>query len=118
MASPLILLHDRECGFCRRGVARVLSLDRDGLLSAVPIVSPEGDRLLRDLTPEQRLASWHVVDGRGRRWSAGRAAAPVLRRLRGLQWLAPVAEAFPGPVELVYRLVARNRRTLGRLAKP
>jgi predicted DCC family thiol-disulfide oxidoreductase YuxK len=118
VASPLVILYDADCGFCTRGVELILLHDRDGALTAAPIASPEGDRLLRDLTEEERLASWHVVDERGRRWSAGRAAAPVLRRLRGLQWLAPVAEAFPGPVELVYRLVARNRRTLGRLAKP
>jgi predicted DCC family thiol-disulfide oxidoreductase YuxK len=118
VASPLILLYDGECGFCTRGVARVLSLDRDGLLSAVPIVSPDGDRLLRDLTEAQRLASWHVVDERGRRRSGGEAVAPVLRRLRGFRWLAPVAEAFPGLVDVLYRLVARYRGTLGRLTKP
>ena len=58
------------------------------------------------------------MDERGRRRSGGRAVAPVLRRLRGWRWLAPVAEAFPGVVELVYCLVARNRGTLGTLAKP
>lgn len=117
VASPLVVLYDADCGFCTRGVDFILSRDREGAITAAPISSPAGDRLLRDLSPEQRLASWHVVDERGRRWSAGRAAAPVLRRLHGLQWLAPVAEAFPGPVELAYRLVARNRRALGRLTK-
>jgi predicted DCC family thiol-disulfide oxidoreductase YuxK len=113
--SPLVLLYDADCAFCTRGIEFIRSLDRDGALTAAPISSPIGSRLLRDLTEEQRRASWHVVDERGRRWSGGRGVAPVLRRLPGLRLLAPVAEAFPAPVELGYRLVARNRRTLGRL---
>jgi predicted DCC family thiol-disulfide oxidoreductase YuxK len=113
----LVILYDADCTFCTRGVEVIRSLDRDGALTAAPISSPTGSRLLRDLTEEQRRASWHVVDERGRRWSAGRAVPPVLRRLHGLRWMAPVAEAFPGAVEAVYRVVARNRRTLGRLTK-
>ena len=113
-----MILYDADCGFCTRGVERIRALDRDGALEAAPIASPTGDRLLRDLTEAERLASWHVVDERGRRWSGGRAVAPVLRLLPGWRWLAPVAAAFPGATEFAYRLVARHRGTLGRLAKP
>jgi predicted DCC family thiol-disulfide oxidoreductase YuxK len=113
----LTLLYDGDCGFCSRGAEWIRAHARDGAVTTEPISSPAGDRLLRDLGEAERLATWHVVDERGRRRSGGRAVAPVLRRLPGWRWLAPVAEAFPDAAELAYRVIARHRRTLGRVAK-
>ena len=113
----LVVLYDAGCGFCTRGAEWIRAHAPDGAVTTEPISSPAGDRLLRDLTEAERLASWHVVDERGRRRSGGRAVAPVLRRLPGWRWLAPVAAAFPGATELAYRLVARHRGTLGRFAR-
>ncbi len=108
------VLYDEGCAFCRRCVDLLRALDRRRLLTFAPIGSQAGERLLRDLSPEERYASWHLVEEDGRRYSAGAALPPLLRRLPSLRRLAPLAETFPGAVEAAYRLVSRHRGLLGR----
>lgn len=108
------LFYDADCGFCLRTVEALLRLDRRRALQSEPIQSALGDRLLGDLSDSERYGSWHLVEASGRRTSAGAAAAPLLRLLPALAWLAPVVEAFPGAVDAAYRLVARNRGRLSR----
>jgi predicted DCC family thiol-disulfide oxidoreductase YuxK len=113
--SEAVILYDADCGFCRWAVDKVLAWDRAGKLRPTAIQGPEADRLLRGLSNEERMASWHlVVDGN--RYSGGAAAAPLLRLLPGGRPLAPVVAAFPGASDRAYRLVARNRDRFGRLA--
>jgi len=109
------VLYDENCRFCRRSVDWIRALARGDSLTFAPIGSETGEQLLRDLTADERYASWHLVDEDGRRYSAGAAFPPLLRRLPGLRWLAPVAETFPGAVEAAYRLVSRHRSRLSRL---
>ena len=109
------LLYDADCGFCTRAALAVARLDRLGRLALAPIGSAVGELLLGDLTEAERLASWHLVAASGRRTSAGAAVGPLCRLLPALAWLAPVVEAFPGPVDRAYRLVARHRGLLSRL---
>ena len=71
------VLYDHDCGFCRWSVGRLLAWDRAGRVRPLAIQSAEGQRLLADLTPEQRLASAHAVDAAGRRASGGDALAPI-----------------------------------------
>lgn len=113
--SAAVLLYDADCGFCRWAVDKVLAWDRAGALRPVALQSPEADRLLPGLSEPTRMASWHlVIDGSV--YSGGTVAPPLLRLLPGGRPLATIAAAFPGLTERAYRLVARNRDGLGRLA--
>jgi predicted DCC family thiol-disulfide oxidoreductase YuxK len=110
-----IVLYDRDCGFCRWSADRLLRLDRRHELEAIAIQSSEGRGLLSSMTPHDRLASWHLRSPDGRLWSGGQAVPIVLRLVPGGKVLAPTAARFPRTVDRLYRFVARNRSTLGRL---
>jgi predicted DCC family thiol-disulfide oxidoreductase YuxK len=116
-ASPpaVTVLFDRDCGFCRWTVGKLLAWDRRGALRPVAIQSDEGARLLADLTPAERLASAHVVDAAGRRTSGGDAIAPVAAVLPGGRPLAALARRAPGAARAGYRAVAGRRGRWGRL---
>ncbi len=109
------LLYDRDCGFCRWCVAKVLAWDRRGRLRPVALQDAEAERLLAGMAEAERMASWHLVDERGRVSSAGRAFAPLLRELPGGAPLADVAARAPGPLDRAYRFVAERRGALGPL---
>jgi predicted DCC family thiol-disulfide oxidoreductase YuxK len=115
MSGDAVLLYDGECGLCRWSAAKVLQWDRSRRLRPVALQDAEADRLLDHLTPEERMASWHLVTPDGTVVSAGAAAAPLLGLLPGGGPLAALAGAVPGPTERAYRLVADNRTRLGRL---
>ena len=108
------VLYDQDCGFCRWTVGRLLAWDRAGRLRPLTIQSPEGQRLLADLTAEQRLASAHAVDAAGRRTSGGDALAPVAAVLLGGAPLAALARRAPGLARAGYRAVAGRRSIFGR----
>jgi predicted DCC family thiol-disulfide oxidoreductase YuxK len=109
------MLYDRDCGLCRWSASKVLAWDRNGRVRAVALQDPEAERLLAELSPERRPASWHLVTADGHVNSAGAALAPLLRLLPGGRPLAVVAELSPALTERLYRLVARNRSRLSRL---
>ena len=93
------VLYDHDCGFCRWSVGRLLAWDRAGRLRPLAIQSAEGQRLLADLTPEQRLASAHAVDAAGtadvgRRRDGAGGRRPARRRAAG-RARAPRAGARP-----------------------
>jgi predicted DCC family thiol-disulfide oxidoreductase YuxK len=110
----VIVLFDADCGFCRWAMAWALRLDRRALLVAVPIQSELGGELLADLSASERLSAAHVVEGDGRRRSAGAAAATVLAALAPTR-LARLARRSPRTTELLYAAVAGQRAPLGRL---
>jgi predicted DCC family thiol-disulfide oxidoreductase YuxK len=113
--SEWTVLYDDDCGFCRWSADVLLRADRRGVLRVLSIQSREGAAMLSSVPEAERLASWHLVGPNGERRSAGAAVPAVLRLLPAGAPLAPVAERFPGAVERLYRLVARNRGRLGRL---
>jgi predicted DCC family thiol-disulfide oxidoreductase YuxK len=110
-----VVLYDADCGFCRWALAKLLAWDRSGLLRPVPIDSAEGERLLGELSEEQRQSSWHYVDRDGRRSSGGIAAVPLFRELPGGRPAAALLARFPGATERAYGWVSRHRGTLGSL---
>ena len=116
-ASPpaVTVLYDRDCGFCRWSVGRLLAWDRGGRLRPVAIQSEEGERVLADLAADQRLASAHAIDAGGRRTSGGDALAPVAEVLPGGRPLAAVARRAPGLARAGYDAIAGRRPLLGRL---
>lgn len=114
MLRPTVL-YDRDCGFCRWCLAKLLAWDRRGCLRPLPLQGPEAERLLAGMGEEERMGSWHLVDERGEVRSAGGALAPLLRLLPGGRAPARLAEALPGATARAYRWVAAHRGPLGRL---
>jgi predicted DCC family thiol-disulfide oxidoreductase YuxK len=108
------ILYDRDCGFCRWSLAKLLVWDRADRLHPLPIQSAEGQRLLADVPEHERLESWHLVDATGRVSSGGDAFPAVFRLLPGGRPLGAVAAAAPGASRAAYWLVARSRSFLGR----
>jgi predicted DCC family thiol-disulfide oxidoreductase YuxK len=108
------VIYDADCGFCKFSLALLLAWDRRGTLRILALESPEADRLLADLTPEQRNSSWHLVDESGRRNSAGAALAPVLTLLPGGRGPAALVARVPDLTERGYRWVVDHRSLLGR----
>jgi predicted DCC family thiol-disulfide oxidoreductase YuxK len=108
------VIYDADCGFCKFSLALILSWDRRGTLNPLALESPEADRLLADLTLEQRNSSWHLVDESGRRNSAGAALAPALTLLPGGRGPAALFARVPHVTERGYRWVVDHRSLLGR----
>jgi predicted DCC family thiol-disulfide oxidoreductase YuxK len=109
-----IVLYDSDCGFCRTALAVILSADRARRLRPLALGTEEADRLLADLTPEQRDASWHLVSPDGARESAGAAGPPLLRLLPGGALPAAVLAKAPQRTQLTYQWVADHRSTFSR----
>ncbi len=109
------MLYDADCGFCRWSLSWVLRADSRGAVRPLKLATPEADALLSDLTPEQRMSSWHLVAPDGERQSAGAAAPPLLRQLPGGRIPAELLDAAPALTERAYRWVANHRSTLSKL---
>lgn len=114
-ANSWLVLYDSDCGFCRWSLAQVLALDRDRRLRPVAIGSPEAAELLADMPEHEREASWHLISPDGHRASAGAAAPPLLRLLRGGDVPAAALAAAPNLTERAYGFVADHRSWFGRL---
>jgi len=95
-------------------LAGLLRWDRQRRLRPVALQGPEAEALLADLTPEQRMASWHLIAPSGERRSAGDAIPPLLRQLpRGSAPAAGFRTAQP-LTNRGYRWVAGHRIQLSR----
>jgi predicted DCC family thiol-disulfide oxidoreductase YuxK len=108
------VIYDDDCGFCRWSLGQILALDRQERLRPLPLGTPEADRLLADLSPDERAGSWHLVAPDGTRWSAGSAAPHLFRLLSGGRLPAAVFAAAPAVTDRVYRWVADHRSSLSR----
>jgi predicted DCC family thiol-disulfide oxidoreductase YuxK len=114
-AGSAILLYDRDCGFCRWSLGKLLAWDRRGRIRPVSLQSREADELLGGMSEEERMGSWHLIDAGGEVQSAGAGIAPLLRLLPGGRPLAAVAGRMPGAMERGYRFVAGHRSVWGKL---
>jgi predicted DCC family thiol-disulfide oxidoreductase YuxK len=114
-ANGWVVLYDPDCGFCRWSLGWVLAREPGHVLRPLALGTPEADELLHDLTPAQRAASFHLVEPGGRRLSAGAAAPPLLRLLRGGRGPAAVLATAPKATERAYRFVANHRSWFGKL---
>ncbi len=113
--NKAILFYDSDCGFCRWCLGKVLAWDRRGSVRPVAIQTEEADRLLSGMPVEERLASWHLVDGEGTVRSAGAAFPGLFRLLPGGAPLAALTSRAPRATDRAYRWVAGNRRRWGKL---
>jgi predicted DCC family thiol-disulfide oxidoreductase YuxK len=109
------VIYDADCGFCRWSLSLLLRADRDDRLRPLALGTPEADRLLSEMPPEEQFASFHIVDPDGRLTSAGAGLPSVLRALPAGQLPAGVLAQMPGLTERGYRWVADHRTTLGPL---
>ena len=100
-----VLLYDSDCRFCRFVARTVIHLDRHDAVAFLPIQDAEAGALLADLSTTERLASIHLVEPGGKRYSRGAALTRLIRHL-GL----PV----PSVIGRAYDPVARNRGKFGK----
>jgi predicted DCC family thiol-disulfide oxidoreductase YuxK len=114
--EQLAVLYDRDCGFCKWALDKILAWDRARRLRPVAIQGEEGDRLLADVDSERRLDSWHLVAD-GEVLSGGDAAPRLFDALPGGRPLAALLRAFPRATERGYRWVAEHRGALARLLR-
>ena len=110
-----IILYDADCGFCLWSLRKILAWDRNNRLRPVALQDAEADRLLPGMDERQKMRSWHLVTPDGKVYSSGAAVAPLMQLLPGGTPFASLASAFPRSTESLYRWVARNRGTLGRV---
>ena len=113
--APLLVFYDEDCGYCRWSVAQLLRFDRDRRLRLHAIQSPLGERVLADVPEDLRLESAHLIDGVGKLFSGGDAAAPIAAALPRLAPTAPLLRRLSTPVNATYSLIAANREHVGRL---
>jgi predicted DCC family thiol-disulfide oxidoreductase YuxK len=112
--SRVTLIYDRDCGFCRWCLGKVLAWDRRRALRPVPLGTPEANRLLEGTPAAERPTSWHLVDGGSAVHSAGAGFEPLFRLLPGGDPFAAIAARFPGVTERAYRFVSGNRSIWGK----
>ena len=115
-----LVLYDADCGLCSWSVNKLLAWDQVGgrqpRIQVVAIQSSEGQEWLGDLSPEARLASWHLVDvDARRRLSAGNAIAPVFDLMPYGAAPAFLANVFPSLTNWIYRWVSDHRTSLGKM---
>ena len=108
------VLYDADCGFCRWSLGIVLRADRRRLLRPVALQSSEATVLLGDLSPEERMASWHLISPSGGRRSAGAAIPALVALLPGGRVAALGLQRTSGINERGYRWTAEHRSLLGR----
>jgi predicted DCC family thiol-disulfide oxidoreductase YuxK len=108
------LLYDADCGFCTWVVSGILAWDRRHRLVPRAIQSPQAQALLSDLSPEERLASVHLISPDRERHSAGSVLAPLLRLLPGGTIPALGMARLPRLTSRVYDWVADHRSPLSR----
>jgi predicted DCC family thiol-disulfide oxidoreductase YuxK len=101
------ILYDRDCGFCRWSLAKLLRWDRRRALRPLALQHPDARGFSTD--------SWHLVTEDGRVLSGGAAVEPLMRLLPGGRPIAALARLLPRLTERTYRLVADHRGRLSRL---
>jgi predicted DCC family thiol-disulfide oxidoreductase YuxK len=111
--SGVILIYDRDCGFCRWCLSKVLAWDRRRAVRPLALGTPEANELLAGVPAAERPKSWHLVDDAGVH-SAGAGFPPLLRLLPGGGPLAAATAKLPGPTQSAYRFVSGNRGIWGR----
>jgi predicted DCC family thiol-disulfide oxidoreductase YuxK len=108
------VLYDADCGFCKWLLAGLLRWDRAALLHPIPLQRSEADDLLRELTPAERMASWHLISPTGERRSGGEALAAILRLLPAGRLPAAGFARFPRLTDRAYRWIAEHRSQLSK----
>jgi predicted DCC family thiol-disulfide oxidoreductase YuxK len=92
----LLLAYDGENPRCRALADWAGRRDARGILVAFPIQNPELARMAPELAGLPLLGRVHALDLRSRAMYADeQVVVPILRRLPGWSWLAPLAGWVP-----------------------
>jgi predicted DCC family thiol-disulfide oxidoreductase YuxK len=108
------VLYDADCGFCKWLLAGLLRWDRAARLHPIALQRSEADEMLRELTPAERMASWHLISPTGERRSGGEAVAAVLRLLPAGRLPAAGFAQFSRLTDRAYRWIAEHRSQLSK----
>jgi predicted DCC family thiol-disulfide oxidoreductase YuxK len=113
--APAVLIYDGECAMCRASALWLmrLALSR-GELEILPCRSAPRRERFPHISDEVCMTAMQLVLPGGRILAGADAVPELLRRIRGLGWLATVF-AFPGVRLLSRRLyvwIAKNRMRL------
>ena len=108
------VLYDADCGFCNWLLSALLRWDRDARLHPIALQRPEADDLLQELTPAERMASWHLISPTGERRSGGAALPPLLSELPAGRLAGACLARFPRLTDHGYRWVAEHRSQLSK----
>jgi predicted DCC family thiol-disulfide oxidoreductase YuxK len=109
------VLYDADCGFCKWLLSGLLRWDRAGRLRLIALQKPAATELLPELSPAERMGSWHLISPAGDRRSGGAALAPLLRLLPGGRFPAGAFARLPKLTDGAYRWVAGHRSRLSAL---
>jgi predicted DCC family thiol-disulfide oxidoreductase YuxK len=109
-----VILYDGECGLCKWLLSLLLRCDGAGQLRPVALQQSGVDELLSELTPAERMASWHLISPAGERHSADAAVAPLLRLLPGGRLPGAGLARIPSLTERGYWWVAEHRSQLSK----
>jgi predicted DCC family thiol-disulfide oxidoreductase YuxK len=115
LAERALVLYDADCGVCVWLLFGLLRWDRAGRLRSLALQSPAADDLLADLTPAERIATWHLISPAGARRSGGAALAPLLALLPHGRAPAAALARIPGLTDRGYRWTAEHRAQLAKL---
>jgi predicted DCC family thiol-disulfide oxidoreductase YuxK len=115
LGERAIVLYDADCRVCVWLLAGLLRRDRAGRLRSLALQHPDADDLLADLTPAERLASWHLISPAGVRRSGGAALSPLLAMLPNGRVPSAVLARVPGLTDRGYRWIAEHRTQLAKL---
>jgi predicted DCC family thiol-disulfide oxidoreductase YuxK len=114
-AAPAVLIYDGECAMCRASALWVMRLAlAGGALEILPCRSAPRRARFPQIADAACQAAMQLVLPDGRVLAGADAVPELLRRIRGLGWLATVF-ALPGARPLARRFyvwVARNRLRL------
>jgi predicted DCC family thiol-disulfide oxidoreductase YuxK len=108
------VFYDADCGFCKWLLSVLLRWDRAARLHPIALQRSEADDLLQELTPAERMASWHLISPSGERRSGGAAVPPLLRVLPAGRLPAACFARFPRLTDRGYRWVAEHRSELSK----
>jgi predicted DCC family thiol-disulfide oxidoreductase YuxK len=106
-SSRPVLLYDGACRFCRFVARAAVRLDRGERIAFLPLQDSEATSLLPGLDEAERMASIHLVEPDGRRFSRGAALSRLITHLR-------LPHFFARLLGRAYDPIARRRNRLGR----
>jgi predicted DCC family thiol-disulfide oxidoreductase YuxK len=112
-----IVFYDRDCGFCRYLMAKLLRWDARNQLEPFAIQDADEASPLAPMSESERMASWHVALADGSVVSAGAALPIVLDLLGRFKLAARAFRRYPQLTERAYRWVVVHRSTLGKFTR-
>lgn len=111
-----VLIFDGVCNLCARSVRFILDHEADQTLRFMPLQSPAGTRLIRELGLDPNDAKTFVLIADGKAYVKSDAAIRLSRYLRGPWKLLRMIKIIPRRIrDSVYDVVAPRRyRWFGR----